>query len=186
MKFRHYLTAAITASLVLAWGLFLAVPMDRKIHNIRDNISQGEKQLDDFHRIMAGLPEFYKSRNEMDERKSRLMSKLIPKKDVMKLFDLIEKMARKNGVTVKEITPSVEELLVLNRQLPDDNRPQILEVGLKLEGTIPQVGQLIKSIEAENFYKGLTFCRIYNHLSDHPGSDIHYGFKAILGTIKEI
>lgn len=185
MKFRYYLTAGVTAGLILAWALFLTFPTDRKIQSIRNDIARGESQLDDFHRIMASLPEFYNSRNAMDKEKSRLMSKLIPKKDVMKLFDRIEKMARQNDVTIKEITPSVEELLSLNRQRPDDNRPQILEIGLKLQGSISQVGQLIKNIEAENFYKGLTFCRIYNHLDDGSGSDMHFGFKAILGTIKE-
>ena len=79
----------------------------------------------------------------------------------------------------------VEELLHLNRQLPSDNRPQILEIGLKLDGTIYQVGQLIKNIEQEEFYKGLSFCRIINHTDNNRTSDIHYGFKAILGTIKD-
>ena len=184
MKLRHYLTLGISAAILLAWVLFLAVPASHKENEIKSNIGDAQAKLVDFNRIMSTLPDFFNSRNAIDARKSRLLSKLIPKKDVMTLFDRIKAMARQSDVTVKEITPSVEELLFLNRQMPDDNRPQVLEIGLKLDGTIFQVGQLIKKIEAENFYKGLTFCRIYNHLNDSRTSDVQYGFKAILGTIK--
>ncbi len=184
MKMRHYLTLGLSAAILIAWALFLAVPADHKINGIKSNIGEARSQLADFNRIMSTLPDFYDSRKAIDAKKSRLMSKLIPKKDVMELFDKIKKMARQSDVTIKEITPSVEELLFLNRQMPDDNRPQVLEIGLKLDGTIFEVGQLIKKIEAENFYKGLTFCRIFNHLNDSRTSDVQYGFKAVLGTIK--
>lgn len=185
MKIRHYITIGISAFIIVAWIIFLALPTHKSGNDIKKEIELAENQLADFTKIMSTLPEFYDSQKEMDEMKARLLSKLIPKKDILKLFDEIEKMARSSNVTITEITPSVEELLHLNRQLPDDNRPQILEIGLKLDGTIYQTGQLIKRIEQEEFYKGLTFCRIYNHLDNYRNSNTHYGFKAILGTIED-
>jgi len=78
----------------------------------------------------------------------------------------------------------VEELLRINHLLPDDNKPQTLNIIVTLRGRLTDIGLFVKGVESENFYQGVEFCRILNSVDGQINSNFVYGFKAVLGAIR--
>ena len=103
----------------------------------------------------------------------------------MRLFDELIQKSSRYGIVVNEITPSVEELIALNKTLVENNQPLHLDIAIKMKANTISSGKLIRDIESQNYYKGFNFCRINNSDMNDPNSDIHYSFKAILGMIKD-
>ncbi len=185
MRKRHLITLISVLGLSAIWYLFLLSPALQRRDAIAFQINEAEKQLADFYRIVTEFPSNFNSQKEMAHRKELLLSQLFSKDHIMRLFDSIEKIAEQHDVRLVEISPSVEELLRLNREMPKKGQPQILELSLNLKGTLENVGRFIGEIERGNFYKGVSLCGIMNPQAGHKESDIQYRFKAVLGAIED-
>ena len=184
MKSRYIISLAVVMAIALLWSFLLVRPALDKENAVCRELSESEKQLDEFKNIILQAPEYIKKHREIAGQKEKMVSQLYTKEDLMVLFDDLEKKTIKHRLKLVEITPSVEELLRLNRQLPSDNLPQILDIIINLRGSLKNVGQFLQEVEAENFYQGINLCTISNAEEGQEYSDITYGFKAVLGTIR--
>jgi Tfp pilus assembly protein PilO len=185
MKKRHVIIITIILAITLVWLLVLMSPRIEERDHLRATVADTEKQLDDFRRIMFEFPDFFNSRKQLLEQKKHLLSKLYSKAELLKLFEQLTQTAKMCGLALVEISPSIEELLALNRSLPDESYPRPLDITVRLQGDLSRVGNYIEKTSARSFYQGTTRCVISNSAAGQKLSQVTYSFKAILGTIKD-
>lgn len=183
MKQRHIIVISLFVIITSAWYLLLVIPTQQKHSRLRNSLDTANLQIKDFRNIMMIAPEFYKNHEELKRQKLHLTSQLYSKENLLSLFDELKARANKNNLKVVEFTPSVEELLRINRLLPDEKKPQTLNIIVTLNGQLEDIGTFVKGVESDNFYQGVDFCRILNHVDGQINSDFIYGFKAVLGTL---
>lgn len=183
MKQRHIIVLSIFVIISSVWYIFLAIPAKQKHFELQNSLSDANSQIDDFQNIMMIAPEFYKNHENIERQKLHLSSQLYSKENILSLFDELENRAKENRLKVVEFTPSVEELLRINRLMPDDSKPQTLNIIVTLNGRLKDIGAFVKAVEAENFYQGVDFCRILNSVDGQINSDFIYAFKAVLGAL---
>ena len=184
MKQRHIIVISICVIITAAWYVLLVMPTQQKYASIQSNLFDANTQIKDFKNIMKIAPEFYKTHENIKRQKMQLSSQLYSKENLLSLFDELENRAKENRLEVIEFTPSVEELLRINRLMPDENKPQTLNIIITLKGRLRDIGTFVKGVETENFYQGVDFCRILNSVDGQVNSDFVYGFKAVLGAIE--
>jgi hypothetical protein len=185
MKRRHIIAIASFALIITLWAVFMALPQQREKGHIKKQLTTSESQLSDYNKIMREFSATFKAYEQLLQRKEHLISKLFSKDDVLRLLDELNRLSSKYNIEIAELSPSVEELIALNKVLPRDGQPLELDIVVKMRGGFQNIGRFINIIEQENFYKGLNFCHIHNQGIGDPRSFASYGFKAMLGTIKE-
>jgi len=185
MKQYHIITAlAATAIAAIAYIVMIGPSFD-EARRLDEEINKANVSLADFKRTMLEAPEFFKMHRDILNKKKHLTSQLYTKEDLIRLFDDFEAKARKHHLKITEITPSVEELLLLNRKLPSDAEPQILNLTVYLRGGFIEAGNFIREMESQKFYQDIDHCRISNNDPYSGNSEIKFSFRAVLGTLKE-
>lgn len=185
MKRRYIISIAAAALILAVWFLFLIIPQMKKRNEIRVALAESESRIEDFREIMVRIPEYFDARQHLSQRKKHLISMLYSKDDLLRLFDDMTEKLSKHDLVLVEISPSLVELLAMNKQMPDEYEPQLLDINIRLSGPLQSIGQFVREVESQNFYKGMNFFRISNPAEDRRFSDVSYSFKAILGTIKD-
>ncbi len=181
---RPYLIVSSILSLMLAgWFIFMISPTLARRDKIRNDLSDANIQFKDFENIMLKAPEYYKTHENIKHQKLQLSSRLYSKENLLSLFKDLENRANENELKVIEFTPSVEELLLMNRLLPNENKPQTLNIVVTLSGTLKNIGAFMQGVESQSFYQGVDLCRITNTVDGQMNSNLVYGFRAVLGTI---
>ena len=183
MKRRHLIAGTIMPGMLTAWFLLLILPTMERQHRLKADLHQAEIHLADFGNIIKLAGEYCKTHAKIMDKKEQITSQLYSRENLMSLFDALERMALDNGLKVVEFTPSVEELLMMNRTLPDENKPQVLNIVMTLKGGLRNMGDFLRKIESEKYYQGIDICRITNTAEGQENSDIVYGFKALLGVV---
>jgi len=185
MNRRFIIAIAALAVITAAWYFVFAAPQLAEQKKLKATVVESEARLAEMKRIIIEIPNYFSMQQQLTEEKHLLISRLYSKDDLIKLFDEFADKARLHKLELVEIAPSIEELLEINQTIPDENSPRILDITLNLRGTLQTTGEFIAEIEKQNFYKGLNFCRISNPVEKRPYSDVSFGFKAVLGTIKD-
>lgn len=186
MKKRHYIVGAIAIAMILLWFLVLVGPTLEKRAKIRVELQIANQQFQDFEKIVTSAPEFYRTHEKIKLQKEKLASQLYSKENLLSLFKDLEDRAARNNLKVIEFTPSVEELLLMNRLVLDGNSPQTLNIVVTLSGELRDLGNFLKGVESQNFYQGIDMCRISNSVDGQKNSNMILGFKAVLGTLGNI
>ncbi len=185
MKKRYLISIFAFVAIIVLYVFFVVLPEMKRDNETEARLAESEVKIAGYIKTMIEFPGFFKSQQELLRKKKSLISKLYSKDDLIKLFDRIEKITRGYNLTLLEISPSVDELLKLNDRLLDSDKPQPLAIVVRFRGDLQNSGRYIKEIENENFFNGVNFCRINNHIDNQKDSEVSFGFKAILGTIKD-
>jgi len=166
--------------IVVLWFLFLISPLTIKRQEIKASYSEALSKLEDFRITMIEFPEHFANQKEMEKKKELIMSQLFSKEDLLRLFGALQKKASDFNLVLLEITPSIEELLAMNSQALQNNLPRPLDITVKLNGRFSDIGEYVKSVEAEKFFHGMDFCKISSTSEGHASPSIDFGFKVIL------
>ena len=171
--------------LVGVWLFAALLPYFGKSRAIDYQMMEAEQKLADFRQTIQILPEFVKTRNELAQRKAELNSSLYTKDNILSLFEKFYVLADKNQVQIVEITPPLEELLQINRILPDSMGLIFLNISLRVEGHYQDFGRLVSALEEEPFYRGPNHCNIVGTYDRRLDIQYHIGFKSLLGSLKD-
>ena len=175
----------VTAILILTscWFFLIFTPFTKDKNELEKKIADNQLQLQDFEQTINLLPKYIKERELLKQRKDFLNSKLYTKEEVINLFSRLQRDAAKQNLFVTEITPPIEELLILNSFIPDSTTPQFLNIGVHVTGSYIEFAKFIKKIEKEPFFRGINSCRISGSKDYNQDLDLYLGFKALLGRI---
>ncbi len=177
--------SVLGAGLVAAWFLLALLPYYSKHRLIDNQVTEAKQKLADYRNTILLLPEFVKTRNELAQKKAELNSSLYTKENILNLFEKFYLLADQNHVRIVEITPPLEELLQINRIIPDSIGLMFLNITLRIEGGYQDFGRLVSALEVEPFYRGPNHCSIVGTYDRRLAIQYHIGFKSLLGSLKD-
>ena len=169
--------------LTVAWALLILVPSQKKMKALESEIAKSEKHIADFTSTIEQIPEYLETKEDLIAFREGLNSTLYAGSDILRLFSKLEKDARTHRLAVNEITPPVDELLELNRNVGPDE-PQFLNITLKMTGNYIDFGRYMTELEKAPYFRGINDCRITAGNEENTKSSIVVGFKALLGQVR--
>jgi hypothetical protein len=184
---KSHLSIYIVTGLVLvaAWVFIALIPHYRQFTLVEIQIKDARQKLSDFQETIKLLPEFVKMRNELAKRKNELNSNLYTKENILSLFEKFYLMADKYRVNIVEITPPIEELLQINRIVPDSVGLMFLNITIRVEGDYRDFGRFIGGLEGEPFYRGPNSCSVVGTNDRRYNTQYIIGFKSLLGSLRD-
>ena len=185
MKRQLALYSGIALTLLVAWSLLLYSPLGKELTSAQVRAEQAKQQIAEFRRIMAQLPVYLETHRSLERNRTDLNEALYAKDDILELFDLISNRAQALNLKVIEITPPVEELLLLNNLMPDPDKPPFLNLTVRLRGGYVNFGNYVAFIESAKFFRGVNMCQITTSPDQVGPTDYLLGFQALLGQIEE-
>ncbi|MEA3296535.1 MAG: hypothetical protein U9R56_01575 [candidate division Zixibacteria bacterium] len=168
--------------MLVLWIFFAYKPLADRQASLAASIDKTSHQLVDFHNILKELPHYLETRRELKSLINNINSRLYAKNDVLALFSRLDEEATKRSLAVVEITPPVEELLLLNTIVRESNKLPYLNIDLKLEGSFVDFGRFTGFIEQTSFFRGINRCQITTYPEKNNQIRFVLGFKALLGS----
>lgn len=184
MKSQLAIYSLVGVILVVTWIFVALLPYYREYSAVETQILEAQQKLVDFQQTILFLPEYVKTRNELARKKAELNSSLYTKENILSLFEKFYVLADKNQVNIVEITPPIEELLQINRIIPDSIGLMFLNISLRIEGDYQDFGKFVSAMEREPFYRGPNHCNIIGTYDRNLKVQYHVGFKSLLGSLK--
>lgn len=181
MRIRAFIYVGLGIVILGAWQFFVKASLDRSRAALNQQIVEAEAELADIRKTMSQLPVLLASQNSLRESKTRMQSSLYAKRDILAFLERVENLAQSRGLTLREITPPVEELLQLNSLAISPLDPQFLNISLQLDGSYLDFGRFVLALESAPFFRGINDCRISG--SSGPVATINFtiGFLGLLG-----
>jgi hypothetical protein len=175
----------VGVAMLIIWFFMALMPHYRQYNQTKLQINEAQLKLIDYQETIRMLPEYVKTQNELARKKAELTSSLYTKENILNLFEKLYLIADKQKVSIVEITPPIEELLQINRIVPDSLGLLFLNISLRIEGDFRDFGRFVSKLEEETFYRGPNNCSVIG--TNDPRFDIQYviGFKSLLGSLKE-
>ena len=185
MRQRVIIYGIAAGLLILAW-LFLGVAEQQKaLNSLKSQKLEAQQRLADFDRTLTGLPGFVITQGQQRILRNNIHSKLYTKQDLLMLFEELRSQASGYGLEIIDITPPLEELLELNRLVPDSTTPQFLNVRLRIEGGYIGFGGFVETVEKAGFFRGVNSCSITGDRQLPEKLSMILGFKALVGRYQE-
>ena len=185
MTQRFSVYVALMLVMAGAWYLLLYAPLARTHAATVTRIDETERQLDDFRRTISELPGFVAARKQLVQVRSDLHSHLYAKNDVLNLLEQLRQEAARRNLTVTDVSPPVEELLLLNSIVVDSTQPGFLNIQLELTGHYVDFGKYVGFLETAEFFRGINGCHVAAAPDDNHETTFRIGFKALLGSFVE-
>ena len=185
MKRRLALYSGIALTLLVVWSLLLYSPLGKELASARVRAQQAEQQIAEFRRIMAELPVYLQTHRNLHQNRTDINEALYAKDDILQLFALISNRAQALNLKVLEITPPVEELLLLNNIMPNPDKPPFLNLTVRLRGGYSNFGNYVAFLESAEFFRGVNICQITTSPDQTAPTDYLIGFQALLGQTEE-
>lgn len=177
--------SGIAATLVIGWYLLLFVPMSREQAAVQIRADQANAQLVEYQRTMVQLPMYLETYRNLERAKSDLNNGLYARDQILELFSLITHQADVRNLKVVEISPPVEELLLLNSILPGSEQPPFLNLTVKLAGGYVDFGKYVQSVERADFFRGINRCLIVTAVDEAAPTTFTISFQALLGNMED-
>jgi hypothetical protein len=177
--------SGIALTLLVVWYFLLYLPLGKELAGVRVRAEQAKQQIAEFRRIMAQLPVYLETHRSLERNRTDLNEALYAKDDILELFNLISNRAQALNLKVIEITPPVEELLLLNNLMPHPDKPPFLNLTVRLRGGYINFGNYVAFIESAQFFRGVNRCQITTSPDQAGPTDYIIGFQALLGQIEE-
>lgn len=182
MKRSLCIYSGIGVAMLVGWYLLLFIPLNKERATVQLRAEQAREQLVEYQRIMVQLPMYLETYRDLTKARVDLNDGLYARDQILELFDLLTEQAERRKLKIVEITPSVEELLLLNSILPGSDQPPFLNLTVKLEGGYVAFGKFVQSIESAEFFRGVNRCLMTTAI-DETGPTIYtIGFQVLLGS----
>jgi hypothetical protein len=168
--------------MVAVWYVVLALPLRDQKRTIAADIAAAQAQLDDIDRTMKDLPEFVRRSEDLERFRRDLNSSLFTKTHILDLIDQLQRHAHSQHLRVTEVSPPVEELILLNRQMLAAETVPFLNLTVSLQGDYVAFGRYVGWLEAQPFFRGVNHCRIAGTRESVETPVYIIGFRALLGV----
>jgi hypothetical protein len=179
------LYAGAAVAMLVAWYFLLYGPLGRQRAEINGRTEQAKQQMLEFRRIMAELPVYLETHQSLERTRSDINESLYARDEILELFALITEQAQIYDLEVLEISPPVEELLLLNNLMPSPDKPPFLNLTVRLRGGYVSFGKYVSFVETAPFFRGVNLCQVSSSPDDYdtPTSYV-LGFRALLGQLE--
>ena len=169
----------------LLCSLFVIGPLDRERIEVKSETAQLAATLLDYQTTMLTIDTYLKRRRELENRRISLLAGLYNRDEVLEIVGALSDMADKHHVRVKEISPSVEEMLRLNRVMTASSAPQFLEMAIRIAGEFSGAGKFMGDLERSELFVRLRNLHVIEREKGYVPAEYNIRFEAILGTSEE-
>jgi hypothetical protein len=174
--------SGIGLTMLVGWYLLLFIPLTSARTTVQLRAKQAGQQLVGFQQTMIQLPMYLETQNNLMKARVDLNDGLYARDQIIHLFDLLTEQAKRRGLRVVEISPPVEELLLLNSILPGSDQPPFLNLTVTVVGGYVDFGKYVQSIEVAEFYRGINRCLITATADEAAPTTCTISFRALLGS----
>lgn len=181
MKRSLCIYSGLAVAMLATWYLLLFIPLNKERAVVQLRAQQAREQLVEYQRIMAQLPMYLETYRDLAKVRVDLNDGLYARDQILELFDLLTEQAERRKLKIVEITPSVEELLLLNSILPGSDQPPFLNLTVKLEGGYVEFGKYIQAVEKAEFFRGINRCLMITAVDETAPTTYTIGFQVLLG-----
>ena len=182
MKRSLCIYSGIAVAMLAAWYLLLFIPMNVERASVQLRAEEARRQLVEYQRIMVQLPMYLETYSKLEKARVDLNDGLYARDQILELFALLAEQAERRSLKIIEITPSVEELLLLNSILPGSEQPPFLNLTVKLQGSYVDFGKYVQLIEGTEFYRGINRCLITTAVDETAPTTCTISFQVLLGN----
>ncbi len=167
---RYFLFGSLAA--VVAWYFFLFAPIRQKITTAHIEASTVSSELETLLMTLKNVPDQLKTERGLDSLRQAINSSLYATNEIERLFAEFTDEAETYGLTVTEITPSVEELLKLEENLKQKDFAPFLNFGVRMTGQFVDFGQFVERLEAAPFFQGIN--KVSVSAPSEPGKPLSF------------
>lgn len=178
----YFIVTGMLCMLVL-FAIFL--PVHRQQQELAVQVVQEKAKLADFKTTLDNLPAFLEKSADLNTTKRILADKLYTRTEVLSLLRQLYLDAEKHKLTIKEVTPPVNELLELNRIVTDSLQPLFLNIYLKMDGKYTNFGKFVQAVEKSDYFRGTNICQIIGSKEDTRVLNFQFGFRVLLGLVED-
>lgn len=182
MKRSVCIYSGIGVAMLLGWYLLLFIPLNRERTTVHTRADQARQQLVGYQQTMLQLPMYLETQSDLNKARVDLNDGLYARDQIIQLFSLLTEQAKRRGLRVVEISPPVEELLLLNSILPGSDQPPFLNLTVTVVGGYVNFGKYLQLIEGAEFYRGINRCLIITAADEAAPTTCTISFQALLGT----
>ncbi len=143
------------AALVSGVNYLLLLPMNKEYENTTSKTAAIDARLRDYQRTLFTINEYLTRKRELKSQHELLSAQLFNKEEVLELVDHLKSDAQNMNLNVKEISPSVSELLTLNALPPGNDAPRYLDIAMRYTGSYKDAGKFLKELEQERMFVSL-------------------------------
>lgn len=126
---------------------------------------------------------YLKRRDSLNQRRTELTARLYARDDVLALIERLKERSETYNVRVREISPSVVELLAINDRPKADDTPQHVKISLRVSGSATAAGRLLQSLEAEPYFVDLMSLHVVGRERGLAPAEYIIHFLAQLGSL---
>ncbi len=181
---RYAMLIGGAGAVCLLLHLLVIAPLKNERTAIKMETAVLSARLLDYQTTMLTINTYLEKRRELENRRLALSAGLYNRAEVLEIVGALTDMADNRNVTVKEISPSVEEMLRLNRETPTDGAPQFLEMAIRIAGEFSGAGKFMSDLEKSPLFVGLRNLQVIEREKGYVPAEYNIHFEAILGTSK--
>lgn len=172
-----YIIAA--AILSVGWYFLLSAPIAARFQKTQQDLLKAQSELQDFNRTIKDFPSYLKTQHQLEQFRLKLNSHLYAKDDILDLLHQISIEAENRNLKVVEISPPIDELLMLNT-VSTESQAEFINITLRLEGPFVSFGRFVEYVETAEFFRGIDRCEIFELQDQTRGVGCQLRFKAML------
>lgn len=169
------------AGLVGIFVFFVAFDIAQKKSLLKVELGQAQNEYLTAETVIRQLPVMLSTEKLIKDTRERFEDKLYARAEILGLIDEIKSQASKSGLTLREITPPVEELLALRPSPGDSLKPKFLNILVKFRGQYHEFGDFVVALEGKEYFRGVNYCGVFRPEASSPFLELAVGFRAILG-----
>ncbi len=183
---KKYVFAFVGFAVVVS-GVYYALllPMKKSYQATRAETDAFDKQLIDYQHTLFTINEYLQRKRDLESQHDVLSAQLFNKEEVLKLVAHLKSDAQNLKLNVKEITPSVSELLTLNALPPGDGAPRYLDIAMRYTGSYKDAGTFLKELEKERMFVSLLSLDVSSRETGLVPAEYRIRFSSMIGGSSE-
>jgi Tfp pilus assembly protein PilO len=159
-------------AVVVAWYFLVFTPTNQQMTAAHIEASTVSTELETLLIKLKNVPDQLKTEQGLDSLREAINSSLYATNEIERLFNEFTDEAETYGLTVTEITPSVEELLQLEENLRKKDFAPSLNFGVRMTGRFVDFGQFVERLEAAPFFQGIN--KVTVNAQAEPGKPLTF------------
>ncbi len=181
---QKYAILAVGLTAIIAGVYFFVLePLTSKRQAIVAETTVANAKLADYQNTMTTINDYLKRKRELQSQKDALTARLYNKKEVVALVKHLKISAQQKDLSVREITPSLSELLALNSLPPADGSPRYLDIAMRYTGSYRDATLFLAELEGKPMFVKLLSVNIISREDGRIPAEYRIRFTSMIGGV---
>ncbi len=175
-----FLTIGLALTIFSVYFFALA-KMESDLQLAQISTVKAHNKLADYQQTMRTIDGYLRRKRAMQSQRDVLTARLYNKKEVLALVKHLKTNAQQRDLRLKEISPSISELLALNALPPEDGSPRYLDIAMRYTGSFRDAAAFLERLEDEPMFVELLSFNIISREGGLRPAEYRIRFSSIIG-----